>query len=210
MVEFTASDMDVLTPLVEGAARNLQDQYAGIMDRGDIAQEIWVYLLQRGREKAKAYIDSNRDDHTRNKFKLYLRNAALKACERERKATLGHDWRDEYNYSRPEVSRLLPLALDPESIPGLSGGGLHDGPSAKSDPAYGGGMLASLIDVRTAFSKLSPEDQRYVRDAVSFDSQWDKLGEFYKIQPNSAYAKWMRILDKMVTKHLKNVSDDAA
>jgi hypothetical protein len=120
---------------------------------------------------------------------------------------LGIDWRDDYNYSRPEVARLLPVALDPESIPGLSGGELHDGPSAKSDPAYGGGMLASLIDVRSAYAKLSDADQQYVLTCVGLDQNWDQIAATTGLLASSAYAKWMRILDRMVTRHLGRKTD---
>jgi hypothetical protein len=96
------------------------------------------------------------------------------------------------------------------TIPGLSGGGLHDGPSAKTDPAYGGGMLASIVDVRVAFAKLSESDQQFVTLVVGFDSQWDTIAVHTGMQGNSAYAKFMRILDRMVTRHLGRKRDDDA
>jgi DNA-directed RNA polymerase specialized sigma24 family protein len=191
--------------MIETNAAKIAARYDGI-DADDVTQEIWVWWLSDGAPAVARY----HRDGQRGRLAKAIQNAALNYCEREKKLTLGYDWRDDYNYSRPEVARLLPLALDPATIPGLSGGGLHDGPSAKADPAYGGGMLASIVDVRSAFGKLSDDDQEFVKLVVAFDSRWDAVGIHLGIQPNSAYQKYMRILDRMVTRHLGRVTDDDA
>lgn len=191
--------------LIADVAGAFAPQYDGIVEKQDIEQELWVWVLDGGRTETKKY-QAGGDEKL---YRFKLRNAALKYGERERKASLGYDWRDDYNYTRPEVARILPLALDPSTIPGLSGGGLHDGPSAKSDPAYGGGMLASIIDIRVAFGKLSATDQEYARLVVDCDSDWDLVAKETGLQANSAYAKYMRILDRMVTRHLGRKADDA-
>jgi hypothetical protein len=205
--------------LVNQAAGFIARRYDRI-EAEDVAQEVWVWWLGKGKDVIARYreevdIAMNAGDSSlalaiQARMVKAVQNAAVNYCERERKANLGYDWRDDYNYSRPEVARILPLALDPSTIPGLSGGGLHDGPSAKSDPAYGGGMLASIVDVRAAFAKLSGDDQEFMRLCVALDSKWDTIGVHLGIQPNSAYAKYYRILDRMVTRHLGRVKDDAA
>lgn len=195
-----------ISDLIPQIADHLGDQYRGITEADDIAQEIHLWALTGGRAAVNKYVTEG-DERL---IRYHLRNAGARYCEKERRASLGYDWRDDYSYSRPEVARILPLALDPSTIPGLSGGGLHDGPSAKSDPAYGGGMLASIVDVRVAFSKLSESDQAFVQSVVDNDLDWDAIGEHHELQSNSAYQKWMRILDKMVTKHLGRRDDAAA
>jgi len=201
--------------LVDKQARSVATRYPHI-DHEDVAQEVWCWWYGAGAAGVAKYKElmQDRDEkiaaEAKRKLTRAITNAAVNYCERERKANLGYDWRDDYNYSRPEVARLLPLALDPATIPGLSGGGLHDGPSAKADPAYGGGMLASIVDVRTAYGKLSADDQEYVKLCIALDSKWDAVGIHLGIQANSAYAKYMRILDRIVTRHLGRVTDDAA
>jgi hypothetical protein len=212
-VDITTAD----TFLVEATAKRVAARYVGI-EADDVTQEVWMWWLTKGDKYVQAYKadlaraegESNREAVRQVKALMgrSVNNAAVRYCEKERKATLGYDWRDDYTYTRPEVARLLPLALDPSTIPGLSGGGLHDGPSAKSDPAYGGGMLASIADVRSAFGKLSPSDQDYVKLVVQLDTQWDIIASHLGLQANSAYAKYMRILDRMVTRHLGRAKDE--
>jgi hypothetical protein len=205
MAEFTDAEFIELSRIAKQQAQLVSVRYNGV-DQGDTEQEIWVWLLAN-RQQMRKYLDAG---HLGRIAKSFY-NAATAYCEREKKATLGYDWRDDYNYSRPEIARILPLALDPTTIPGLSGSGLHDGPSAKSDPAYGGGMLASIVDVRVAYRKLSEADQKYVALVVALDSNWDQVAAHTGMKANSATAKYYRILDRMVTRHLgRKVDDDAA
>lgn len=206
MAAFTEAEIDTLNRIVGQQADTVARRYSGIAVE-DVRQEVWVSFLDGSLAQVRKYLTAGHE----GRIAKVAYSAAVRYCERERKANLGYDWRDDYTYSRPEIARLLPLALDPSTIPGLSGGGLHDGPSAKSDPAYGGGMLASLVDVRSAYGKLSDEDQRFLTIAVAFDSDWERVAVNTGLQPNSAYAKYMRIIDRMITRHLgRKVDEDAA
>jgi hypothetical protein len=155
MAVFTEAEVAVLDPIVRAQAEKVAGRYEGV-EADDLAQEVWVWIMEESSPALRRYIaDGLPKQLTRSVY-----NAAVSWCETEKKRLLaaqGYNWRDEYTYTRPEVARLLPLALDQATVPGLSGGGLHDGPSAKADPAYGGGMLASLIDVRTAFTNFQTE-----------------------------------------------------
>lgn len=207
MAVLTDADRRDIAPRIESVTKQVHPRYAAIMDVNDMAQQLWVWLL--GEAEGVKALERYQREQNAPLLATQLRNAAMSYGEGERRANLGYDWRDDYTYSRPEVARLLPLALDPTAIPGMSGSGLHDGPSAKSDPAYGGGMLASIVDVRTAFAKLSGEDQSYLITCVGYDNDWPKVAVFTGLGEKSAYAKYMRILDRMVTRHLGRVTDAA-
>lgn len=194
-----------LSPIVDAQAKRVAARYEGV-EVEDLAQEVWVWIVEQSSPALVAYVAQDQ----KGAVTRSIYNAAVNWCEADRKRKLrsqGLDWRDEYTYSRPEVARLLPLALDSQAVPGLSGTGLHDAPSAKSDPAYGGGMLASLIDVRSAYNKLSDADQAFVLTVIGLDSNWNDIAATTGVQANSAYAKWMRILDRMVTRHLGRKTD---
>lgn len=206
MAQLTDAEIAYLTPVVNTQAARVAARYEGV-ETDDLAQEIWLWIVEESSPALHEYIAA---DHAGRTAKSVY-NAGVKWCEADRKRklrALGIDWRDDYNYSRPEVARLLPLALDSSTVPGLSGTGLHDGPSAKTDPAYGGGLLASLIDVRTAYSKLSPDDRDFVLIVVGLDTKWEDVAATTGLKAQSAYAKWMRILDRMVTRHLGRKTDD--
>jgi hypothetical protein len=196
MATLTEGDVHKLTDTVEQIAGRIARRYDTVA-KEDIAQEIWVWALEHVDYVHRFVAAPDQSVLTKS-----LYHAGLRYAEKEWKAGLPYDWRDQYEYTRPEVARLLPLALDESLIPGLSGGGLHDGPSHKADPALGGGLLASLIDVRVAYSKLSDSDQAYLADVVGLDHDWVRISSMYGLQENSAYAKYMRILDRMVTRHL--------
>ena len=206
MEALTRTEIDYLTPIVEAQAKRVAARYEGI-ETDDLAQEVWVWLVEESSPALRGYVAA--DQAGRVAKSLY--NAAVTWCERDRKRKLreaGIDWRDEYNYSRPEVARLLPMALDYGAIPALAGRELSDMPGAKADPAYSNDILASLIDVRNAFGALSGADQDYVRVVIGLDSNWSDIAACTGVQANSAYAKWMRILDRMVTRHLGRKVDD--
>lgn len=206
MASITASEAETLDPIISRQSEIVAKRYDGV-EAEDLAQEVWVWVVE---EASPALLGYLADGHL-GRLTKSVYNAAVKWCERDRKRRLkeaGIDWRDEYNYTRPEVAKLLPLALDPATIPGLCGGDLHDGPASKSDPAYGGGMLAGIVDVRAAFSRLSGPDQDFVQIVVGLDSNWNDIAATTGLRAQSAYAKWMRILDRMVTRHLGRKTDD--
>jgi DNA-directed RNA polymerase specialized sigma24 family protein len=206
MAVFTEAEVAVLDPMVRAQAEKVAARYQAV-EADDLAQEVWVWIMEESSPALRGYIANGQP----GALKRSLYHAAVNWCEKDKKRRLaeqGYNWRDDYTYTRPEVARLLPVALDPSAVPGLSGGELHDGPAAKTDPAHGGGMLASLIDVRTAFAKLSDGDQAFVLTVVGFDCRWADIAATTGIKAESAYAKWMRILDRMVTRHLGRKTDD--
>lgn len=206
MASITDDQAAYLAPIVESQTRKVAERYEGV-EPEDLAQEVWVWIVEESSPALLLYVA----EEQAGRAVRAIYNAAVKWCERDRKRRLaeqGINWRDQYNYSRSEVARLLPLALDPGAIPGFAGRDLHDGPSAKSDPAYGGGMLASIIDVRSAFLKLSESDQKFVGIVIGLDTNWDHISATTGLKAQSAYAKFMRILDRMVTRHLGRKTDD--
>jgi hypothetical protein len=206
MAVFTEAEAAGLQIIFGRQAEKVAARYEGV-DPDDLAQEIWVWALSEGAERIRGYLEAGHE----GRLTQAAYYEAVAWCESEKKRLLaaqGYNWRDDYTYTRPEVARLLPLALDPATVPGLSGGQLHDGPAAKTDPAHGGGMLASLIDIRTAFAKLSDGDQAFVLTVVGLDARWADIAATTGIKAESAYAKWMRILDRMVTRHLGRKTDD--
>lgn len=202
MATLTDAEVRTLTATVDRTAERIAQRYDSI-EADDVAQEMWLWMLDAGADYVRTCIDN---DHM-GRLARAVYHAGIRYAEREWKASLPYDWRDQYNYTRMEVARLLPMALNNDEIPGLSKGDLHDGPSSKSDPAYGGGMLASLMDVRIAFTKLSDADQIFLGVCVDYDLDWPRVAAEFSLLENSAYAKYMRILDRMVTRHLGRKDD---
>lgn len=200
MGALTDSDVKALSELVQASAARVARRYDCVAVE-DVAQEMWLWACEN-----PDYVQHKIEDHT-GILSLNFYRVGMTYADKEWKESVPGDWRDQYRYSRMEVARILPLALDPTSIPGLSSGALHDGPSSKSDPAYGGGMLASIMDVRIAFGKLSLTDQDYLSACVEYDLDWPRVAPLFGLLETSAYAKYMTILDRMVTRHLGRRDD---
>lgn len=207
MASFTDEEVAQLAAIIDGQASRVAERYEGVVS-DDLAQEVWLWALDTpGADRVRNYLDTGQIGRLK-KAAYYESVAWCEKDKRRRQRAAGIDWRDEYNYTRPEVARLLPMALDYGAIPGLTGRDLTSTPGTATDPAYHNDQLASLIDVRNAFGKLSGPDQDYVRIVVGLDCNWADIAATTEIQASSAYAKWMRILDRMVTRHLGRKTDD--
>lgn len=201
MAALTDADVQTLAETVERQAKRVARRY-DCVDAEDVAQEMWLWMVEHA-----DYIRQQIDGDHMGIIAIGLYRAGMAYADKEWKELVPGDWRDQYTYSRPEVARLLPLALAGDYVPGLSGGGLHDGPGNKNDPAYGGGLLASVMDVRIAFDRLSPNDQIFLSICVDYDLDWPRIAMEVGTQENSCYAKYMRILDRLVTRHLGRADD---
>jgi hypothetical protein len=116
VASLTDTEIETLVPIVELQAKRVAARYEGT-EADDLAQDVWVWIAEESSPALRDYIATG---HI-GRLAKSVYNAAVNKCEKDRKAALrelGIDWRDDYNYSRPEVARLLPVALDPESIPG--------------------------------------------------------------------------------------------
>jgi hypothetical protein len=195
MDTLTDADVQALAETVDRQAKRVARRY-DCVDAEDVAQEMWLWMVEHAE-----WVRDKLENHS-GIIALALYRAGMIYADKEWKELVPGDWRDQYTYSRPEVARLLPIALGDDESLALPGGGLHDGPSHKSDPAYSGGLLASVLDIRIAYGKLSTEDQAYLATCVDLDMAWDRVAAEFGLAGNSAYAKYMRILDRMVTRHL--------
>lgn len=127
----------------QAAAVSLQRTYG--IHRDDIAQEMYVWMLSHGPKVIEF----------RSKPGLYttLIRLGVKYCRKEWRAS-GAPHPDELiqqRYSRKALKGLIPLALTTDLgqlSPAL------EGPGGGGDPATGGDLLASLVDVRRALKAL--------------------------------------------------------
>lgn len=177
----------------QAAAASLQRTYG--IDMHDIQQEMLAWCLTH---EAKVL-------EFRSKPGLYttLVRLGVKYCRKEWRAS-GAPHLDELiqqRYSRKALRGLIPLALttdlgqlSPVSIEYSSSGG---------DPAVGGDLLASLVDVRRALKALPAAQGEALVLAVELGWDNNLLGEFLKdgddqpIGAETARARINYYLDNM-------------
>jgi hypothetical protein len=167
-----------------------------MLERDDIAQELWVWFVAHGR-KYKEWSALE----TKDKDKLIaksLRNAALKYCEKEKAKVSGYDTSDLYYYDSSVVEAFLPSIIAgtyaiPTSIQDLNA---KFGSGNVSD---GNNWLALRSDIAAAFHKLSDAKQNILRLRFSIDSpDWASLSKDMDSTPDGARMKVQRAINSLV------------
>ncbi len=182
--------------------QNLSSEYArryGMLERDDIAQELWVWFVAHPR-KYKEWSELEQKDRDKLIAKS-LRNAALKYCEKEKARKVGYDTSDLYYYDVSVVESFLPTIIAgtyaiPTSIQDLNA------KFGSGNLADGNNWLALRSDIAAAFDKLSDAKQNILRLRFSIDSpDWSLLAKDMDSTPDGARMKVQRAINSL-TKNL--------
>ena len=182
--------------------QQLSSEYArryGMLERDDIAQELWVWFVGHPR-KYKEWLELQQKDRDKLIAKS-LRNAALKYCEKEKARKVGYDTSDLYYYDVSVVEAFLPSIIAgtyaiPTSIQDLNA------KFGSGNLADGNNWLALRSDIAAAFSKLSDAKQNVLRLRFSIDSpDWSLLSKDMDSTPDGARMKVQRAINSL-TKNL--------
>jgi DNA-directed RNA polymerase specialized sigma24 family protein len=167
-----------------------------MLERDDIAQELWVWFVGHPR-KYKEWSELE----TKDKDKLIaksLRNAALKYCEKEKARKSGYDSSDLYYYDASVVEAFLPSIIAgtyaiPISIQDLNA---KFGTGNVSD---GNNWLALRSDIAKAFERLSEAKQNILTLRFSIDSpDWTLLSKDMDSTPDGARMKVQRAINSLI------------
>ena len=182
--------------------QQLSSEYArryGMLERDDIAQELWVWFVGHPR-KYKEWLELQQKDRDKLIAKS-LRNAALKYCEKEKARKVGYDTSDLYYYDVSVVEAFLPSIIAgtyaiPTSIQDLNA------KFGSGNLADGNNWLALRSDIAAAFGKLSDAKQNVLRLRFSIDSpDWSLLSKDMDSTPDGARMKVQRAINSL-TKNL--------
>lgn len=143
--------------IVSSVARQLKSRYYDFVDREDVEQELWVWLLEHG-DKVSVWDEQYESPRTVERLiARSLRNAGEKFCRREKATKTGYEPEDEFFYSISMVADLLQLYFDPEY---MFPGSIQYGESGSGKPPQEGGNLQAMVaDVGRAYEALSEHDQ---------------------------------------------------
>lgn len=133
----------------------------------DIKQALYVWFAEHPNKLTEWKALGERD--AKNLIYRSLRNQALDYCQRWKAKSVGYDTGDLYYYEPELVEALLPTVLmgNFQIAPKLNLGKTGR-PSA---PAEGGNIQVMLLEIDSAYWKLSKEDRRviFLRHAESCD-----------------------------------------
>jgi len=145
----------LLTDLVPKLIPSLCRKFPGL-DPDDVAQQAWSGILER-RDHLEALLEDGQPETARHNAKDLATKAVLSMFREQRRhdravkaLNSGYDVEDETFYSLGQLMQLLPVYLD-KGVQPEAPKGRDVSPPGYGDPAEGGGWLAMMLDVDTAF-----------------------------------------------------------
>ena len=181
--------------LVQTLAAEYARKYS-IVERDDIAQELWVWFVGHPR-KYKEWSELKEKDRDKLIAKS-LRNAALKFCEKEKAKKIGYDMSDLYYYDTSVIEIFLPSIIGesyeiPTKIKDLGG------TIKTSEISDGNNWLSLRSDIASGYYKLSEAKQNILRLRFSIEQpDWALLAKDMDSTPDGARMKVQRAISSLV------------
>jgi RNA polymerase sigma factor (sigma-70 family) len=152
--------------LVPSVANVIVRRFQGWVTREDVCQECWVWAVAKNSHFLEQLNepDHNKRQQYERRIAYQMRRAAERYARKEKASKVGYNVHDEAFYETTTIAQLLPFII--QSV--LNGTVLeqaqdmvNDGsPKKQSVPAESGNLLAILMDIKKAYQKLEPEDQK--------------------------------------------------
>lgn len=160
----------------------------------DLAQEAWVWALERPAKLEAIMAEEDEAERTR-RLRNALCNHLDKVARRVKAGVLGYEADDEFFYSLGHLRDLLPDVYDPAGRTSFSASE-HE-ISAKSDPAEGGNRLTEVSDVSVALGRLGKDDQRVLFLRFGAGDTFDSIGSQLDVEPHTAEVRVSRALGRL-------------
>lgn len=187
-----------LEPVVYSVSRQLANRYRGYVEREDLAQELWVWILNH-QDKVESWVESYHPKSVERLVARALRNAGDKHCRKEKARQVGYEPDDEFFYSLGMVTDMLTLYFDPEWTAPRA---IQLGATPSSQAASEGWNLQTMVsDVGRAYERLSASDQELIRYVYGSGDPRDNIAglalDWGGITYNAADHRVRRVLGRI-------------
>ena len=169
-----------------------------MVELDDIRQALYQWFVEHPNKLDEWESIGEKD--AKNLIYRSLRNRALDYCSRWKAKSIGYDYTDVYYYKPELVEALLPNVLRGglklgSKQPNL---GFTGRPSA---PAEGGDILVLMLEIDSAYWKLSKEDKKllFLRYAESFDFK-EIANSLELFSEDTARMRHKRAIKRLVNK----------
>lgn len=163
----------------------------------DIKQELYGWFLEHPKKLDEWEAIGKKD--AKNLLYRSLRNQALDYCQKWKAKSIGYEISDLFYYEPVMVEALLPAVLRKEFtvMPVLNLGKTGKPPA----PSEGGNMMAMMVEIDNAYSKLNTEDRKvlFLKYAESFDYA-DIASEMELGSEDAARMRHNRAIKKLITR----------
>ncbi len=163
----------------------------------DIRQALYMWFAEHPNKVEHWKSLGERD--AKNLIYRSLRNQALDYCQRWKAKSVGYDTSDLYYYEPEMVEALLPTVLmgNFNVAPKLNLGKIGR-PSA---PAEGGNIQVMLLEIDSAYWKLSKEDRRVIFLRHAESSDFKEIANFLSLgTEDAARMRHKRAVKRLVNK----------
>jgi len=195
----------ILADLVPAVANSITRKVKGWVERDDLKQELYLWVLGRQSQYLDQLNEENKQkrEHNVSRLAFQMRRIAEKYARREKARKAGYQTTDEAFYDTATIAQLMPHILASviegtvlEQAQEL----INDGqPRKQSTPAEGGNLLAILIDVKRSYLKLNEDDKVLLRMRYYDNVTLQEIAQYLECATSTA--------DRRCTSALRRLQD---
>lgn len=163
----------------------------------DIKQSLYEWFVEHPRKLTEWEAIGEKD--AKNLIYRSLRNQALDYCQKWKAKSIGYEVSDLFYYEPDMIEALLPSVLRGELtiMPILNLGKTGKPPA----PAEGGNMMAMMVEITHAYSKLNAEDKRVLFYKYAESMDFGAIAEEMDINSEDAVRmRHNRAIKKLITR----------
>lgn len=193
----------VVYELAPSVAYTLYRRYKSYVEKADLEQECLQWALSRDEWIAELMSVPDEEDlkHNEKRIAWQMRRVAERYARKEKAIKSGYQLNDEVYYETFTLGQLLPFVVASvidgtvlEQVQEM----IRDGqPRGSSSPAEGGGLLASLIDIKKAYLQLEQEDQVLLRMRYHENATLQQVAQYLECATSTADRRCSNALRRL-------------
>ena len=192
-----------LDDLVTSVVTIIHRRYRQWVEKGDLLQEAWAFVLSRAEQFNEALEDENEIQRKWNEKRVawQIKRNLERYCRKEKANKSGYQINDEAYYDTVTIAQLLPFVIKSfvsETALEQSQILINDGtPRKPAAPAEGGNLLAMLVDIKKAYERLEKEDQDILRMRYHENLTLQQIAEYVECAVSTADRRVNNSLRKL-------------
>ncbi len=192
-----------LDELVPSVVYTIHRKYRQWVEKGDLLQEGWAFVLSRADQFNELLSDESDIQRKWNEKKIawQIRRTLERYARKEKAAKSGYQINDETYYDTVTIAQLLPFVIKSfvlDTALEQSQVLVNDGtPKKPSAPAEGGNLLAMLVDIKKGYEKLEKEEQDILRLRYYENHTLQQLAEYLECHFSTADRRCQSALRKL-------------
>ena len=192
-----------LDDLVPSVVYTIHRKYRQWVEKGDLTQEAWAFVLSRADQFNELLSDESDIQRKWNEKKIawQIRRTLERYARKEKAAKSGYQVNDETYYDTVTIAQLLPFVIKSfvlDTALEQSQVLVNDGtPKKPSAPAEGGNLLAMLVDIKKGYEKLEKEEQDILRLRYYENHTLQQLAEYLECHFSTADRRCQSALRKL-------------